>query len=94
MCAAHGKPTYISVAGHGIRQRTHGHTALRFIDDDLVFIVDRHIDLSLQPSSGALRLIDLINVVADHHRHDSRGKDGDEPAIPTCPLALHQHNKN
>jgi hypothetical protein len=39
-------------------------------------------------------LIDVIDVVIDHHSHDGRGKDGYEPAIPTCPLALHQHNKH
>src|SRR4029077_12168655 len=31
-----------TVVGHGIRQRTHNHFALSFIDHDLVFVVDRH----------------------------------------------------
>jgi hypothetical protein len=39
-------------------------------------------------------LIDVIDVVVDHHSHDGWGKDRCEPAIPTCPLALHQHNKH
>jgi hypothetical protein len=31
-----------TVVGHGIRQRTHYHSTLSFIDHDLVFVVDRH----------------------------------------------------
>jgi hypothetical protein len=41
-----------------------------------------------------LALICLIDVVANHHSHDGQGKDGHEPAILTCPFALHQYNNH
>ena len=31
-----------TVVGHRIRQRTHDHSALTFINHDLEFVVDRH----------------------------------------------------
>jgi hypothetical protein len=44
----------VTVVDHGIRKRTHDQFALSFGDHDLVFVVDRHSDLDLQPTRSVV----------------------------------------
>jgi hypothetical protein len=43
-----------TVVGQGICQRPYDQLTLSFIDHDLVFVVDQHSDLALQPTSSVV----------------------------------------